>query len=309
MALHYITTFARLTQSQAISQAILIAFSSLSDQWERRKSFTFFHLSKLFFIQICCFLYHGDQKINWWRICRWRAVNFEIHLCSSGVISDCIWRDLTASSMSKFSASVNSDLGSREWFLLARNPRRWACRSMIRCSRKCTRVWSYPLTSDLRDVYFFICLQWSCLKAVSVPTFVSNRRPAGLDRDERFLFGRISEKPKTADEFISFREHHRRVYIFFLKHEEDTLVYKTVLRIFELLFHFQNMALNISYCKLSIFFFFFFFWKKSQWIMERRPNFKNTQHSFRNKVLMSNCATFGRFPAFRSWDQFSRRNV
>ena len=59
---------------------------------ERRKSFTFFHLSKLFFIQNYCFLYHSDQKISWWRIFRWRVVNFEIHLCSSGVISDCIWR-------------------------------------------------------------------------------------------------------------------------------------------------------------------------------------------------------------------------
>ena len=31
-----------------------------------------------------------------------------------------------------------------------------------------------------------MCLQWSCLKAVSVPTFVSNiGRPAGLHRNER----------------------------------------------------------------------------------------------------------------------------
>ena len=45
----YKTTFARLTQSQAISQSI--AFSSLSDQWERRKStsFTFFIFQNSFF--------------------------------------------------------------------------------------------------------------------------------------------------------------------------------------------------------------------------------------------------------------------
>ena len=82
------TKFARLTQSQAMSQSI--AFSSLSDQWEIRRSFTFIHFSKLFLIYNYCFLYHayGDQKISWWKICKWRAVNFEIHLCSSGVNSD-----------------------------------------------------------------------------------------------------------------------------------------------------------------------------------------------------------------------------
>ena len=30
----------------------------------------FFIFSKLFFIYNYCFLYHGDQKISWWRICR-----------------------------------------------------------------------------------------------------------------------------------------------------------------------------------------------------------------------------------------------
>ena len=69
------TTFARLTQSQAISQSIrvFISFRSMRDA-------TFFHFSKLFFIQNYRFLYHGDQSISWWTSCRWRAVNFEIHL-------------------------------------------------------------------------------------------------------------------------------------------------------------------------------------------------------------------------------------
>ena len=80
------TTFARLTQSQAISQSI--AFSSLSDQWEIRTSFIFSSIFETLFIYNYCFLYHGDQKISWWRICRWQAVNFEIHLCSSDVNSD-----------------------------------------------------------------------------------------------------------------------------------------------------------------------------------------------------------------------------
>ena len=64
-----------------------MAFSSPSDQWEIGTSFTFFIFSKLF-IYNYCFLYHGDQNISWWRICRWRAVNFEIHLCSFSVNSD-----------------------------------------------------------------------------------------------------------------------------------------------------------------------------------------------------------------------------
>ena len=55
------TTFARLTQSQAISQSFPL--SSLSDQGEIR---LFFNFSKLFFIQNYRFLYHGDQKISWW---------------------------------------------------------------------------------------------------------------------------------------------------------------------------------------------------------------------------------------------------
>ena len=49
----------------------------------------FFSFSKLFFMQNYLFFYHGDQK---WRLYRWRAVNFEIQLCSFALISDCTWR-------------------------------------------------------------------------------------------------------------------------------------------------------------------------------------------------------------------------
>ena len=58
------TTFARLTQSQAISQqsfCVFISFRSMRDT-------TFFHFSKLFLIQNYRFLYHGDQKISWWTL-------------------------------------------------------------------------------------------------------------------------------------------------------------------------------------------------------------------------------------------------
>ena len=38
---------------------------------------------------------------------RWRAVNFEIHLWSSGKNADCIFGDRSASSMSKLEAGLN----------------------------------------------------------------------------------------------------------------------------------------------------------------------------------------------------------
>ena len=88
------TTFARLTQSQAISQSfrVFITFRS-------RRDTTFFIFRNSFFVQNYRFLYHGDQKISWWTSCRWRAVNFEIHLCISGVTA---FGDRSASSMSKW---------------------------------------------------------------------------------------------------------------------------------------------------------------------------------------------------------------
>ena len=62
-----------------------------------------------------CFLYHGDQNISWWRTCRWRAVNFEIRLCSSGVNSDleeCFFWDLCKPMI----ASVDLGLWPQEMF-------------------------------------------------------------------------------------------------------------------------------------------------------------------------------------------------
>ena len=95
-----------------------------------------FNFSKLFMYNYC-FLYHGDQKISQWRICRWRAVNFEIHLCGSG---------------------VHSDQGECFFWGL--------CKPLA-------SPWSHQLTSDpKRCLLFWKCLQWSCLKAVSVPTFI-----------------------------------------------------------------------------------------------------------------------------------------
>ena len=80
------TTFSSLTQSQAISQST--AFSSQYQINERHKKVSLSFIYRNSFIHHYCFFYHGDQQISWWRICRWRAGNFENHPCSPVVNSD-----------------------------------------------------------------------------------------------------------------------------------------------------------------------------------------------------------------------------
>ena len=153
------TTFARLTQSQAISQSFRVFITF------RSETRLFFIFRNTFFCTKYRFLYHGDhdQQISWWRICRWRAVNLEIHLWSSWVTA---FGDRPASSMSKFSASVNSHL--------------W--------------VWSYQLTSDLREVYFLD--MHTCLAMVvsesSFGVYLCLWTPAGLHRNQRSCVQRLT---------------------------------------------------------------------------------------------------------------------
>ena len=64
-----------------------------------------------FFVQNYRFLHHGDQNISWWKMCRWRAVNFKIHLRSSDMKSDCIWRSISIQYV-QIEPGVNSDLGN-----------------------------------------------------------------------------------------------------------------------------------------------------------------------------------------------------
>ena len=107
------TTFARLTQSQAISQSfrVFITFRSMRDT-------TFFHFSKLIFCTKYRFFYHGDQKMSWW--CRWRAVNFEIHLWSSGMNADCIWRSISIQHV-QIEPGLNSDPGNDSFWVEIRD--------------------------------------------------------------------------------------------------------------------------------------------------------------------------------------------
>ena len=80
------------------------------------------------------------------------------------------------------------ELWPRKWFLLGRNPWRYACRSIfslvdLHVDRRRWRsilVWSRQLTSDLmRCFLFWKCLHWSSLKVV-FGAYVCHRRPAGL---------------------------------------------------------------------------------------------------------------------------------
>ena len=92
--------------------------------------------------------------------------------------------DWSSSSMSKVSASVNSDIG---------NGSLWAkigdAECVDQCSWKYTRVWSYQLTSDLSDVYFLVMLTWLAMvgseSSFGAYVCLIIRRPAGLLNDKR----------------------------------------------------------------------------------------------------------------------------
>ena len=107
------TTFARLTQSHAISQSfrVFITFRPM-------RVTTFFHFSKLIFCTKYRFFYHGDQKMSWW--CSWRAVNFEIHLLSSGMNADCIWRSISIQHV-QIEAGLNSETGNDSFWVEIRD--------------------------------------------------------------------------------------------------------------------------------------------------------------------------------------------
>ena len=81
---------------------------------------TTFFFFRNFFCTKLLFLYHGDQKSSWWRVCRWRAVNFEIHLCSSDLKSDCIWRSINIHYV-QIEPGVNPDLGNGSFWVEIRD--------------------------------------------------------------------------------------------------------------------------------------------------------------------------------------------
>ena len=102
------TTFASLTQSQAISQSfrVFISFRSMRDT----TFFSFFET--LFFYKITVsFTMVIKRSPGGQASCRWRAVNFEIHLWSSGMNADCIWRSICIQHV-QIEAGLNSDPGN-----------------------------------------------------------------------------------------------------------------------------------------------------------------------------------------------------
>ena len=162
------TTFARLTQSQAISQSFRVFISFRS-----RRDTTFFIFRNSFLYKITVsftMVIKRPPASPGGQACRWRAVNFEIHLWSSGKNADCIFGDRSASSMSKWKPAWTL---TRKWFLLGQNPWRKACWSIYSCHVDRRRWRSQKLTSDLkRCLLFRKCLRWLSWKAVSVPTSV-----------------------------------------------------------------------------------------------------------------------------------------
>ena len=108
--------FARLIQSQAISQSFSrFHHFQIKERYEQVS--LFFHISKLFFIQNYRFLYHGDQKIS---------CGESVGGGQSTSKSTCEFRPAfgdrpASSSMSKFSASVNSDLGNGSFWVEIRD--------------------------------------------------------------------------------------------------------------------------------------------------------------------------------------------
>ena len=162
------TTLARTTQSQAISQSfrVFISFRSIRDT-------TFFHFSKLFFYKITVSFTMVIERspASWWTSCRWRAVNFEIHLWSSGMNADCIWRSICIQHV-QIEAGLNSDPGNDSFW--DKSVTLSMLIDLLTSLHVDQRRWrSHQLTSDLKGCLLFLkCLRWSSRKAVSVPTSV-----------------------------------------------------------------------------------------------------------------------------------------
>ena len=109
------TTFARLTQSQAISQSfrVFISFRSMRDT-------SFFCFSNSFLYKITVSFTMVIKRSPGGQACRWRAVNFEIHLWSSGMNADCIWRSISIQHV-QIEAGLNSDPGNDSFWVEIRD--------------------------------------------------------------------------------------------------------------------------------------------------------------------------------------------
>ena len=110
------TTFARLTQSQAISQSfrVFITFRSMRDT-------TFFSIFETLFVyKITVSFTMVIKRSPGGEFAGWRAVNLEIHLCSSDMKSDCIWPSISFQYV-QIEPGVNSDLGNGSFWVEIRD--------------------------------------------------------------------------------------------------------------------------------------------------------------------------------------------
>ena len=89
------------------------ALSSLSDLWEMRL-FSIFRNSFLHKIPVSFTMV--IKRSPGGQACRWRAVNFEIHLWSSGMNADCIWRSISIQ-LVQIEAGLNSDPGKDSFWV------------------------------------------------------------------------------------------------------------------------------------------------------------------------------------------------
>ena len=106
-------TFARLTQSQAISQSFRV--------FRSRRDTTFFHFSKLFFIQNYRFLFHGDQKISWWtsmQVAGSQLRNPPVKFRQERWLH--IWRSISIQHV-QMEAGLNSDPGNDSFWVKIRD--------------------------------------------------------------------------------------------------------------------------------------------------------------------------------------------
>ena len=164
-----------MTQSQAISQSfrVFISFRSMRDT-------TFFHFSKLIFCTKYRFFYHGNQKMSWW--CRWRAVNFEIHLWSSGMNADCIWRSISMQHV-QIEAGLNSDPGNDSFWVESVTLSMLIDLLTSRCRSTQVKLYTGLIASIdlwLQEMFIFSEMLALVQSESSFCAFVCYRRPAGL---------------------------------------------------------------------------------------------------------------------------------
>ena len=114
-------------------------------------------------------------------------VNFEIHLCSSDMNSDCIWRWISI----QFVQIERSELWPRKWILLGWNLWRKACRSTwiwSTCRSMQVKIYTGLIAStDLlpQEMFTFSEMLALVVSESSFGAYVCHRRPAGLHRDQR----------------------------------------------------------------------------------------------------------------------------